>query len=188
MIELFLGGGVVAMSFLTLLLILVVIASSKLKHLVRSFGMLAFVVGLLSAIWGIYSAFSVIEQFGNASPSIIAGGIKVALTTLVYGTFILIVSSVTMVLAVEAGHRMDKKGVVKWMIATVIGGLFFLLSQVWEWSHFIHGSEFGKIELNDGSQAIVHGEFGGINSFTVLTAGKHHKKDEIIKDDLMHTF
>ena len=91
MIELFLGGGVVAMSFLTLLLILVVIASSKLKHLVRSFGMLAFVVGLLSAILGIYSAFSVIEQFGNASPSIIAGGIKVALTTLVYGTFILIV-------------------------------------------------------------------------------------------------
>ena len=60
-------------------------------------------------------------------------------------TFILIVSSVTMVLAVEAGHRMDKKGVVKWMIATIIGGLFFLLSQVWEWSHFIHGSEFGKI-------------------------------------------
>ena len=46
-------------------------------------------------------------------------------------TFILIVSSVTMVLAVEAGHRMDKKGVVKWMIATIIGGFFFLGSQVW---------------------------------------------------------
>ena len=40
-------------------------------------------------------------------------------------TFILIVSSVTMVLAVEAGHRMDKKGVIKWMIATIIGGFFF---------------------------------------------------------------
>ncbi len=56
-------------------------------------------------------------------------------------TFILIVSSVTMVLAVEAGHRMDKKGVVKWLALTVVGGLFFLLSQVWEWSHFIHGKE-----------------------------------------------
>ncbi len=54
-------------------------------------------------------------------------------------TFILIVSSVTMVLAVEAGHRMDKKGVVKWLVLTIIGGLFFLLSQVWEWTHFIHG-------------------------------------------------
>jgi cytochrome c oxidase subunit 3 len=54
-------------------------------------------------------------------------------------TFILIVSSVTMVLAVEAGHRNDKRGVVRWMLATIIGGLFFLGSQAWEWSHFIHG-------------------------------------------------
>jgi cytochrome c oxidase subunit 3 len=37
-------------------------------------------------------------------------------------TFILILSSVTMVLAVEAGHRMAKKEVIWWMIATVIGG------------------------------------------------------------------
>ena len=66
-------------------------------------------------------------------------------------TFILIVSSVTMVLAVEAGHRMDRKGVTNWMIATIIGGFFFVGSQAWEWSHFIHGSEFGKIELADGS-------------------------------------
>ncbi|MDG1841575.1 MAG: cytochrome c oxidase subunit 3 [Crocinitomicaceae bacterium] len=105
-------------------------------------------------------------------------------------TFILIVSSVTMVLAVEAGHRMDKKGVVKWMIATIVGGLFFLFSQVWEWTHFIHGSEFGKIELSDGSEAIVHGEFGEIKSFRVesVVPGSHHKKGEVIKDDLMHSF
>jgi cytochrome c oxidase subunit 3 len=55
-------------------------------------------------------------------------------------TFILIVSSVTMVLAVEAGHRNDKSGVIKWLGATIIGGFFFLGSQAWEWSHFIHGS------------------------------------------------
>ena len=55
-------------------------------------------------------------------------------------TFILIVSSVTMVLAVEAGHRNDKRGVLRWMGATIIGGAFFLGSQAWEWSHFIHGS------------------------------------------------
>jgi cytochrome c oxidase subunit III len=58
-------------------------------------------------------------------------------------TFILIVSSVTMVLAVEAGHRNDKKSVIKWMGWTVVGGLFFLSSQAWEWSHFIHGSGGG---------------------------------------------
>ena len=45
-------------------------------------------------------------------------------------TFILIISSVTMVLAVEAGHRMDKRGVVKWMIATIIGGFFFVIDSL----------------------------------------------------------
>ena len=103
-------------------------------------------------------------------------------------TFILIVSSVTMVLAVEAGHRMDKKGVTKWMIATIIGGFFFVGSQAWEWSHFIHGSEFGKVELADGSQAIVKGHFGEIKNFTVITAGKHHKKGDVITDDLIHQY
>ena len=103
-------------------------------------------------------------------------------------TFILIISSVTMVLAVEAGHRMDKKGVVKWMVATIIGGFFFVGSQAWEWSHFIHGSEFGKVELADGSQAIVRGHFGELLNFTVTEAGDHHKKGEVITEDLMHQF
>jgi cytochrome c oxidase subunit III len=107
-------------------------------------------------------------------------------------TFILIVSSVTMVLAVEAGHRMDRKGVTKWMIATIIGGFFFVGSQAWEWSHFIHGSEFGKVELSDGSQAIVKGEFGAIQNFTVIQAGEHHKEGHVVADefegDLMHQY
>lgn len=103
-------------------------------------------------------------------------------------TFILIISSVTMVLAVEAGHRMDRKGVTKWMIATIVGGFFFLGSQAWEWSHFIHGSEFGKIELADGSQAIVRGHFGEIENFTVLRDGKHLKVGTVIKTDLLHQY
>ncbi len=58
-------------------------------------------------------------------------------------TFILIFSSVTMVLAVEAGHRMDQAAVEKYMLWTILGGLTFLCSQAWEWSHFIHGTETG---------------------------------------------
>lgn len=77
-------------------------------------------------------------------------------------TFILIISSVTMVLAVEAGHRMDKKGVIKWLFFTVIGGAFFVGSQAWEWSHFIHGSH-ARVTLSDGRTAFLehnphHGE------------------------------
>lgn len=58
-------------------------------------------------------------------------------------TFILIMSSVTMVLAVEAGHRMDRKAVEKWMLWTLLGGIAFLSCQAWEWAHFIHGAEAG---------------------------------------------
>ncbi|MDZ4823224.1 MAG: cytochrome c oxidase subunit 3 [Flavobacteriales bacterium] len=58
-------------------------------------------------------------------------------------TFILIISSVTMVLAVEAGHRLDNRGVIKWLGYTIIGGMFFVGSQGWEWYHFIHGGGGG---------------------------------------------
>lgn len=53
-------------------------------------------------------------------------------------TFILIMSSVTMVLAVEAGHRRSKKEVIGWMIATIIGGFMFLGCQAIEWTHLHH--------------------------------------------------
>lgn len=56
-------------------------------------------------------------------------------------TFILIMSSVTMVLAVEAGQRMDRKAVEKWMLWTIIGGFTFLSCQAWEWTHFIVGTD-----------------------------------------------
>jgi cytochrome c oxidase subunit 3 len=61
-------------------------------------------------------------------------------------TFILIMSSVTMVLAVEAGHRGSKKEVVWWMIATIIGGFMFLGCQAAEWTHLHHeGFWWGSI-------------------------------------------
>lgn len=68
-------------------------------------------------------------------------------------TFILIMSSVTMVLAVHHGKRMDKKKVVLWMALTIVGGVIFLGSQAWEWSHFIFGTENGALMLADGSIA-----------------------------------
>jgi cytochrome c oxidase subunit 3 len=62
-----------------------------------------------------------------------------------------------MVLAVEAGHRMDKGGVIKWLFLTVLGGAFFVGSQAWEWSHFIHGGG-GYITTPDGHKYWVHND------------------------------
>ena len=64
-------------------------------------------------------------------------------------TFILIMSSVTMVLAVDAGHHMNKKKVVLYMFLTIIGGAIFVGSQAWEWATFIRG-DYGAVETNGG--------------------------------------
>src|SRR5210317_2095342 len=64
-------------------------------------------------------------------------------------TFILIFSSVTMVLAVDAGHHNDKNRVAFYMLLTIIGGAIFVGSQAWEWKNFIKG-EYGAVEIQNG--------------------------------------
>ena len=68
-------------------------------------------------------------------------------------TFILIMSSVTMVLAVNYGHKMQKKKVILWLSLTIVGGAIFLGSQAWEWGHFIHGDKGG---INTQTEHVVH--------------------------------
>lgn len=52
-------------------------------------------------------------------------------------SFLLIISSVTMVRAVQEGARENKNGVVFWMLMTIFGGLGFLGCQAWEWTNLI---------------------------------------------------
>jgi len=103
-------------------------------------------------------------------------------------TFLLIISSVTMVLAVEAGHRMDRKGVTKWMFWTIIGGFFFLGSQAWEWSHFIHGSELGRVQLSDGSMAYVHGHGPEIKDLEIIRSGSKYKQGTTVHHHTLHYY
>jgi cytochrome c oxidase subunit 3 len=64
-------------------------------------------------------------------------------------TFILIGSSVTMVLAVDAGHYMNRKKVAFYLLLTIVGGLVFVGSQAWEWKNFING-EYGAVKTKGG--------------------------------------
>jgi cytochrome c oxidase subunit III len=54
-------------------------------------------------------------------------------------TFVLLASSYTMVRAVQEGQQNNKSGVVRWMLATIVGGLIFLGCQAWEWTTLIGG-------------------------------------------------
>tara|TARA_B100001758_G_scaffold105218_1_gene90099 strand:+ start:12257 stop:13210 length:954 start_codon:yes stop_codon:yes gene_type:complete len=73
-------------------------------------------------------------------------------------TFILIMSSVTMVLAVNYGHKMQKNKVILWLSLTIVGGCLFLGSQAWEWGHFIHGDKGGVVTKSEFVVHIAEGE------------------------------
>ena len=54
-----------------------------------------------------------------------------------------------MVLAVDAGHKMQQKKVIWYMFFTIIGGAIFVGSQAWEWATFIKG-DYGAVETKGG--------------------------------------
>lgn len=62
-------------------------------------------------------------------------------------SFLLIVSSVTMVRAVQEGARENQRGVVFWMFLTILGGAGFLGCQAWEWNNLI-GKECMTVTTN----------------------------------------
>lgn len=106
-------------------------------------------------------------------------------------TFILILSSVTMVLAVNEGHHNNQKGVVLWLGLTIVGGFFFLGSQAWEWYHFIIGDK-GAVQVEDGRVMYVANADGAHISLTELVHGPdadghgHHEHFSI--EQVQHAF
>jgi cytochrome c oxidase subunit 3 len=99
-------------------------------------------------------------------------GVDAPMYYVAFMTFILIFSSVTMVLAVDAGSKMQKNKVATYMFLTIIGGLVFLSSQAWEWATFIKG-DYGAVETKGGE--IIQflnkdGERVALADFAALTA------------------
>ncbi|WCT12916.1 cytochrome c oxidase subunit 3 [Mucilaginibacter jinjuensis] len=89
-------------------------------------------------------------------PGLIEGGAPLVFVGIM--TFILIMSSVTMVLGVEAGHRGAKKEVAIWLVLTVIGGFMFLGCQALEWHHLYQdGFWWGRIP-KDLTEYFHHGD------------------------------
>ncbi len=86
-------------------------------------------------------------------------------------TFILIMSSVTMVLAVHAGHYGDKKKVAFWLLWTIVGGICFLGCQAWEWTH-LH-SECITLWSNNPAE-VQHGLWGAFTDINTPVSEFHH--------------
>lgn len=55
-----------------------------------------------------------------------------------FATFLLICSSVSMVISIDACKRKDRKNMLNWLLVTIIGGATFLGIQAYEYTHLVH--------------------------------------------------
>ena len=108
----FLEGGSLFMSLILICLLMSIFFTVKsilkiktdkevskkiLKHISDS-GTLGLALGVMGAFLGLISAFDVLEASGAAEPAIIAGGLKVALLSPLFGLFTFSVSKLTILI------------------------------------------------------------------------------------------
>tara|TARA_B100001057_G_C22737723_1_gene906488 strand:- start:784 stop:1200 length:417 start_codon:yes stop_codon:yes gene_type:complete len=108
----FLEGGALFMSLILICLLLSIYfmtrgflsvktnpeLSKKMLALISYNGTLGLALGFFSAFLGLITGFDAIEASGNAEPAILAGGIKVALLSPLFGLFTFVVSRIGMLL------------------------------------------------------------------------------------------
>lgn len=104
MLELFMMGGPLFMGILTLVLIGMVacviryvMAAEQTQDkldLIRSFGLLATIIGILGQLIGLFDALKSIEQVGQVAPGMLAGGLKISMITTLYGLLIYMISMI----------------------------------------------------------------------------------------------
>jgi hypothetical protein len=100
---LFIIGGKVDMTILTILLVAVIIAAWKAPGWVKDLGVLALITGISSFFLGFYPALDLIQQVGDISGSVLLGGLWVSLITPIYGILIYILS-----LLIRIGYKIFK--------------------------------------------------------------------------------
>jgi heme/copper-type cytochrome/quinol oxidase subunit 3 len=75
-------------------------------------------------------------------------------------TFVLLMSSLMMVLALAAVQRGDMKWGKVWLLMTALLGIVFLSGQIYEFSHFVHEGLTLKTNLFGGSFFLLTGTHG----------------------------
>ena len=108
----FLEGGALFMSLILICLLMSIFFTVKsilkiktdkevskkiLKHISDS-GTLGLALGVMAAFLGLISAFDILEASGAAEPAIIAGGLKVALLSPLFGLFTFSVSKLAILI------------------------------------------------------------------------------------------
>ncbi|MCB9257518.1 MAG: cytochrome c oxidase subunit 3 [Chitinophagales bacterium] len=113
----------------------------------------AFLVAYAAARMSNVDIWPMASEVFQSIPGLVEHGAPLVFVS--FMTFVLIVSSVTMVRAVQEGFMGNRKGVIKYLIPTIVMGLTFLGCQYLEWTHLIHE---GMTMWHTPFSALGHGE------------------------------
>ena len=94
----FVEGGLGGMVIITLFLIALLIAAWKAPRWVKEIGIGALVLSIFWSLVGLFNACDAIQMCGDASPIIIAGGLKVCLIPVLYGLIVYFISLIIRVI------------------------------------------------------------------------------------------
>ncbi len=112
LINRFMEGGALFMSLILICLLILIyftiksiltlktnkeISKKMLKHISDS-GTLGLALGVMGSFIGLITAFDVIEATGGAEPTILSGGLKVALLSTLFGLFTFSVSKLAILI------------------------------------------------------------------------------------------
>jgi cytochrome c oxidase subunit III len=91
-----------------------------------------------------------------------------SLTLVAVATLILLTSSLTSVMAIQAMHRNQVKPMLNWLIITVLLGLAFLILEIYEFNHYAHlGHQFTTSAFSTSFYTLV-GFHGGHVAFGIV--------------------
>ena len=96
--QLFVEGGLVWMIGISLFLIAIFIAAWKAPRWVKEIGIGALVFAIFGTLAGLAQMFDAIQMFGDISPAVICGGLKVTLITTFFGLIVYFVSLIIRVI------------------------------------------------------------------------------------------
>lgn len=99
-------------------------------------GMWVFLTTDALTFGGLLIAYASLRSWAGATWPVPSSVLGISLTA--FNTFLLICSSVSMVLAVGAAARGDRRETIRWLATTVAGGCGFLGIQAYEFTHLVH--------------------------------------------------
>lgn len=119
------------------------------------FGMWLFLVTEIMFFGGLFATYTVYRYLNYDAFVVASHTLDVGLGT--FNTFVLLTSSLTMAMAVHAGHTGNVKKQVGFLIATLILGMAFLGIKLYEYSEKYHhghmpllGMTFQPVDVGDG--------------------------------------